>query len=455
MDKITTENDLDRLLQLLEHAAEATPLGNDVPEEADAREQGKGAGSTIDEIDGAPADRVVTPASPEPLEPVDGEDIPTNIDVTEDPGESSDTGPAPAVVDIEKQASALADKLDHIAGSLLHEAAAIIVADIAVKHQAEADAELTAQVAAAVETELDVEPEVAATLAEGLVSEEISVEEYEQLKEAKDTLSELSADMEVDPEEVLASAAEVGQTVLDRGQDADTAVEEALGNLKQAAIEAAMPQLEAAYNKAALVAKKAAAENNPFKARQARAEMERIAHLAEAMTSEEIPTDEELPTDEEIPPGEGETDVEEEGADTASDEVSADSGDVAEGEGMGADAEAEAEAAALAEGDGEPVADEELPPEAGELTPEQQAQAAMVQQAIDELSGVGPDGQPVEGGPPVSEDVLRQAYADTVAGKPMPNLHYASADALLEQNPLGYARLYLESAVKEAMKIGQ
>lgn len=388
----------EEVMEMLRHKASEeakTDIGESDPVNADALEQGKGAGSSVDEADGTPGERPDNGNGPTEQE---AGDDPSNTPEGTAPEESEDSykqTDATDGVELLKTAEAL----ETVANFLKKEAAAQVVAD----HLAAEYAASIKKVAEAVEADLGIDEETASAIAEGLASGEISEEDLAGAAEQADMVMQLSEAMGVPPEEVLAAAQEIGETAEAQGVAPEELVSQALAQHQAAAEAEADKQLREAWQNAKAVLKQAEAEGDDYTAMRARAQLRRIAKIA---TGE----DTEMPED-----------TAEEPAEESAEESSA---DVSGGEAPNAGVEG-AEGGEGAEDLAAQLLEQGIDPD----------EVAAAQQAIEELQAGG-----------VPDEVIAEMIEEEMAGQEIP--HEASAEDI-EQDPKLYSKLFVRAAVNE------
>lgn len=416
-------DDLSKLLASLRKSAEAadTDPGADTPDEDEARELGKESGSTVDQADLQAADL----GNDNALETTEIGDDPAAVE--EDVTVTEKTSDGEAEIEdsgeglLEKQASALADELEKLDAKLLHLAAVEVVSELAIRHQAEMEEqaveEAMVQAIPEIQEALGVNDETAAAVAEGILSGQVTEEDWADAVQQTADLQDIVDSTDADPEEVMAFAQAVEQEAEATGKPVEEILESTLSGMQ----DQAMQGLEQEYNASDTIAKTASAEGNAFAAAAARRNMRRIERILDSMygvgsvrkRAEEEMAEEETPAEE--------TPVEETPAAEVVPETATETAD-ADGADAAAAAGAEEAAAGMAEG----------------ATPDDM-QVQIVQDAIQALIDEG-----------VDPAVIAQAVQERTMGV-LPDLTKVASAEDLEKNPKLMTHVALAMAVNKAV----
>jgi hypothetical protein len=427
---LASASDMDKIVamlksQALPKQAAACAQGADTPDEADALKQGKGAGSTVAEAklvvtdDGNANAMPVLEVGDDPAKAKDGPNVTTsNADGIEELCKSGDTM-------VIKQASTMADKLDALDKQLLHLAAAEVVAELAVKHQAEMEEAAIGEAVPEIQASLDVDPETAAQIAQAILDGDIPEEDMVQAVEQNQNLKEIAAATGATPEDVLAIAEQLGAEAEATGKPVEQIVQEAMGELQKQA----MAEAHKDYNALDAVEKKASSEGDAFTARMAQKRKLQIENWLDSLG----PVHEAGACEKKEAAGEDEV-------------VAPDEEEVAAAEAAPADsAPAETEVAA------EETAPEVGPPgdEAGMPGPEGLAAGMMAQQvAPEQLQMVeAAITALVESGIP--PELIAQAVQERMAGQ-VPDLTKVASAEDLEKDPKLMAHVAIDMAIRKA-----
>jgi hypothetical protein len=415
-------DDLSKLLAALKKTASADcAKGADTPDEAQAVDQGKKAGSNVADAKLQAADlnnanaQAVLEIGDDPSKAKDGPSVKeSSADGIEELTQSGENM-------VVKEAAALADELEALDKKLLHLAAAEVVAELAVRHQAEMEEQAIAEAVPELQEALDLDPETAQAVAAAVLSGEIPQEDLVEAIEQNQYLKTVAEATGAPQEEILQFADEIGQEAETSGRPVEEVVQGAL----QALQHQAMSEMKETYNQSAALMKKASAEGDEFTASMAKRQMQQIEAVLDQIGAGHIAgCGETVPKKAEEGANE---DAKAPAADTsAADEDTGAAVEAAEDESTeaAADAGADAAAAGMAEG----------------VAPDQM-QVQIVQDAIQTLIDEG-----------VDPAVIAQAVQERMSGQ-MPDLSKVASAEDLEKDHRLLSHVAIDMACRKAASI--
>ena len=422
--KVPTPDKADELSRLIGLLKQAESMPNDgEPMEADSRDQGTKSGSNVKDVKQVAVRPGESNAQAMPV-----------LEIGDDPAKAAE-GPKvkkseadgiEQIVDsgkpfVVKQAAAeMADRLDDLSGKLMHFAAAEVVAELAVLHQAAMESSAVEEAIPELSELLGIPKMASAALAGGILCGDVSQEDLSDMVEQTRLLSHVAQSTGMPADQVYKVAESIGDEAFRHGVTPEQVVHTAVAHIQKQAL----AETREAYNQTAQLIKQATADNDMFTVSMARRRMSGLekqtesilgmGHFAEAPEDSEEPEETEEPK-EEVPETEEEV--------PAAPEAPADP----------------ATAAVPDEGPGDELAAGLM---AQNIAPEQ---VQIVTEAIQTLADSG-----------IPPEVIAQAVAERMGGG-VPDLgKMASSEELtaeaLDANPLLMCHVALDMAVRKAVE---
>jgi hypothetical protein len=381
---------------LIRTASVDTAVGCSTPGNADSLEQGKGAGSTVGEIESGPGKRAETAASIQ--------------EINQDP--ASGEAPSPKKETAEKSTTKKADMgllktaeaMEAQADLILRQAASEVVAELVIRKRAEA----IEQAAGGIESEIGVDPETAKQIADAIANGEISADDLASAKESTDAVMEIAEATGANPAEVLQYAAQIDEVAAEKELSAEDIAGAAMTQHQAACEQEMLREVRTEFNKVNTILKRAVAEKDGFTAMCARGRLSEIAQLVGGhLAATEIPADPEVESAED---------------------------DVEVGTKKRKSPESDAEQAS---------------PESNDTTGEEQLAAEMLGAGIpaDEVGAASAAFEDLRDNG-VDEEVLKAALADELMNVELGVSHTSSPEEVVK-DPKSFVRLYVRAAVQD------
>lgn len=408
--------------------ADAAPVGDNAPGQADSLEQAAAAGSTTADISDTPAEQPANANSPEVQEinqdPSDGA---APAVATDDSAISSEQPAGAQGPDLLKQAAALEAQAELV----FKQACAELAAEVVLRKRAEAVEGAAANLA----EQLGIDNESATAIAEGLASGEITEQDLADAAQATQDVQDLSESLQVSPEEIMQAAQEISAMADEKGLSPDDIVQQAVAMHQAEAEQARMEVAKKAYAEAETLFRKASAEKDTFTMAIAKKRMGRI--LKAAMGEDDEAEAEAETAEQEADEAEKEAGEAEAHAEPDADNAGGPSDNDADNKGSEESAETAATGTDGTDGEEQMAADLMA---AG--VPQDELQ--VLDQAVGDL---------VQGGVP--PEIIQQVLTEKMAGGAPDLTKTAEADIMAD--PRFFAHAYLSTALEDhrARKAGR